>query len=184
MSRLCLFCASSTGNDPRFADAARALGTLLAEKGVGLVYGGGNIGLMGICADAALLAGGEVVGVIPRGLEEREVAHRGLTDLQVTGTMHERKQRMHDLSDAFIVLPGGFGTLDELFETLTWAQLGIHGKPIGLLDVAGFFQPLLAFIEHQVESGVVAPRTRALLWSDDSLPRLVSALLAGTPPQS
>ena len=181
--RLCLFCASSTGNDPRFVAAAAEVGTVLAARGVGLVYGGGNIGLMGACADAALLAGGEVIGVIPRGLEEREVAHRGLSELVVTSTMHERKQRMHDLSDGFIVLPGGFGTMDELFETLTWAQLDLHHKPIGLLDVAGFFAPLMTFVEHQVSTGVLQQKHRELLLVDGNATRLVDQLVGEAPPR-
>jgi uncharacterized protein (TIGR00730 family) len=178
-----LFCASSTGTDPAFAAAARGVGTLLAARKVGLVYGGGNIGLMGICADAALLAGGEVIGIIPRGLEEQEVAHRGLTELYITGSMHERKQRMHELSDGFIVLPGGFGTLDELFETLTWAQLSLHRKPVGLLDVNGFFQPLMRFIDHQVACGVLRPQHRDLLRISPDIQSLVDDLLHAAPPR-
>lgn len=183
MARICLFCASATGNDPRFVAAASEVGTRLAARGVGLVYGGGNIGLMGACADAALLAGGEVIGIIPRGLEAQEVAHRGLTQLEITGTMHERKQRMHDLSDGFIVLPGGFGTMDELFETLTWAQLELHRKPIGLLDVAGFFGPLMTFVHHQVTSGVLRPAHRDLLRVDSNPERLIDTLLRAAPPR-
>ncbi len=161
--RVCVFCASSVGVDPRLAAAARAVGAGLARRGIGLVYGGGNVGLMGLLADAALAGGGEVIGVIPRGLEQKEVAHRGLTELVVTGSMHERKQRMHAASDAFLTLPGGFGTMDELFETLTWAQLGDHGKPVALLEVGGFYAPLLAFLDHVVQAGLLRPEYRGLL---------------------
>ncbi|HEX8952116.1 MAG TPA: TIGR00730 family Rossman fold protein, partial [Polyangia bacterium] len=149
--RLCVFCGSSPGRSPDYAAAARRVGALLARRGIGLVYGGGNVGLMGIVADAVLADGGEVVGVIPRALVDRELAHGRLSELVVVDTMHERKQRMHDLSDGFIALPGGFGTLDELFEALTWAQLGMHQKPCGLLDVNDFFAPLRAFIERQLQ---------------------------------
>ena len=137
MNRICVFCGAATGNDPIYARAAAALGRTLAARSIELVTGGGKVGLMGVVADAALESGGRVIGVIPRGLEEREVAHRGLTELRVVETLHERKALMHELSDAFVALPGGFGTLDELAEAVTWAQLGIHEKPIGLLDVAG-----------------------------------------------
>ncbi len=178
MPRVCVFCASQVGTDPRFGEAARAVGALLARRGVGMVFGGGKVGLMGICADAALVGGGEVIGVIPRGLETKEVAHRGLTALHVTSGMHERKAKMYDLADAFITLPGGFGTMDELFETLTWAQLGTHGKPVGLLDVAGFYTPLLAFVDHQVKSGLLRAEYRGLLIADDDAPRLLDRLLA------
>ncbi len=133
--RLCVFCGSSAGRTPAYAVAGRLLGVALARRGIGLVYGGGNVGLMGLVADAALAEGGEVIGVIPRALVDRELAHGGVSELRVVDSMHARKQLMHDLSDGFIALPGGFGTLDELFETLTWAQLGVHAKPCGLLDV-------------------------------------------------
>ncbi len=165
--RLCVFCGSSSGRAPGYAAAARELGTLVARRGVGLVYGGGNVGLMGIVADASLDEGGEVIGVIPRALVDRELAHDGLSQLVVVDTMHERKQRMHDLSDGFVALPGGFGTLDELFEALTWAQLGMHAKPCGLLDVDGFWRPLRALVEHQVATGFVRPEHAAmLLWAE------------------
>jgi uncharacterized protein (TIGR00730 family) len=183
MRRVCVFCASQMGSAPALAEAAREVGASLARRGLGLVYGGGNIGLMGVCADAVLAAGGEVVGVIPRGLEEREVAHRGLTSLHVTTSMHERKQKMHDLSDAFLTLPGGFGTMDELFETLTWAQLGIHGKPIGLLDVAGFYAPLVAFMDAQVAAGLLRPEHRAMLDADARLEPLLDRLEAAFLPR-
>src|SRR5262245_12742237 len=142
MRRVCVFCGSSAGNRPEYADAARHLGAALARRGLGLVYGGGHVGLMGVVADAVLRAGGEVIGVIPQALVERELAQAGLTRLEVVDTMHQRKARMADLADAFVALPGGFGTCDELFEILTWSQLGLHARPVGLLNVAGFFDPL------------------------------------------
>src|ERR1043165_174167 len=143
--RVCVFCGSSPGARPEYRQAAEAMGRLLASRRIGLVYGGGNVGLMGLLADAALSAGGEVIGVIPRHLDAREVAHRGLPDLRVVASMHERKALMADLSDAFIALPGGLGTLEEMFEILTWAQLGLHRKPCGLLNVLGYFDRLLSF---------------------------------------
>ncbi len=167
--RLCVFCGSAPGHSAAYAAAATALGTLLAQRGIGLVYGGGNVGLMGIVADAALAAGGEVIGVIPRALADRELAHPGLTELIAVDTMHVRKQRMHALSDGFIALPGGYGTLDELFEALTWSQLGMHRKPCGLLDVEGFWAPLRTFVAHQHREGFLRPEHAAmLLWADDA----------------
>jgi uncharacterized protein (TIGR00730 family) len=183
MSRICLFCASSTGNDARYADAARRIGTSLAQRGVGLVYGGGKVGLMGIAADAALAAGGEVVGVIPRGLETAEIAHRGLTALHVTGSMHERKQLMHDLSDGFVTLPGGFGTMDEMFEALTWRQIGVHDKPVGLLNVAGFYDGLIGFMDAQVEGGLLRAEHRAMLRVSSDSDALLDDLVATMPAQ-
>jgi uncharacterized protein (TIGR00730 family) len=161
--RICVFCGSSSGAAPAYAAAARALGAVMAARGIGLVYGGGNVGLMGVVADAVLADGGEVYGVIPAALVDRELAHARLTQLHVVETMHQRKRRMHDLADAFIALPGGFGTLDELFEALTWAQLGMHQKPLGLLDVDGFWQPLRTMIERQVAAGFVRPQYAAML---------------------
>jgi hypothetical protein len=155
MKRVCVFCGSSSGTDPAFLNAARELGALLAQRGLGLVYGGGNIGLMGALADATLAAGGEVIGVIPEQLVQRELAHRGCTELRIVGTMHERKAVMADLADAFIALPGGFGTLDEFCEILTWAQLGFHRKPCGLLNVVGFWDAFVAQLNHAVEQGFV-----------------------------
>jgi uncharacterized protein (TIGR00730 family) len=151
--RIAIYCGSSRGHDPVFATAAAELATYLAKQGIGIVYGGGNVGIMGVVADAALAAGGEVIGVIPESLMAKELGHGGVTELHVTRSMHERKQLMVDLSDAFIALPGGFGTLDELFETLTWLQLGFHGKAVGLLNVAGFFDHLLTFLNHMSSSG-------------------------------
>jgi uncharacterized protein (TIGR00730 family) len=155
VQRVCVFCGASSGRVPTYAEAARAFGTAAAARGLGLVYGGGRVGLMGAVADAALAAGGEVVGVIPQELFDRELAHRGLTELRVVGSLHERKAAMADLADAFVALPGGFGTLDELMEQLTWSQLGLHDKPIGLLDVEGYWRPLIALARHATEEGFV-----------------------------
>jgi uncharacterized protein (TIGR00730 family) len=163
MWRLCVFCGSSGGGPAVYAGTARALGAALAAGGVGLVYGGGHVGLMGVLADAVLAAGGTAVGVIPQGLVDRELAHTGLTELHVVATMHERKALMAELSDAFAALPGGCGTADELFEILTWAQLGLHAKPVGLLNVAGFFDPLLAWLDRAVRDGFVRAEHRRLL---------------------
>jgi len=164
LRRVCVFCGSSPGRDPRHVEAARELGTELARRGIELVTGGGGTGMMGAVADAVLAAGGRVQGVIPRLLVQREVAHRALTRLHLVDTMHERKALMAELSDAFVALPGGLGTLDELFEALTWAQLGIHTKPIGVLDVAGYFGPLRALIEHAIEGGFIPAATRPRLF--------------------
>jgi uncharacterized protein (TIGR00730 family) len=148
MKRICVYCGSSAGVNPVHREAAVHLGTLLASRGIGLVYGGGNVGLMGVIADAVLHAGGEVIGVIPTALMEKELGHGGVTKLHIVSSMHERKQLMADLSDGFISLPGGIGTLEELFETFTWLQLGFHDKPVGLLNVDGFYDHLLAFLRH------------------------------------
>lgn len=150
MKRVCVFAGSSAGSRDEYQDAARALGRTLAERGIGLVYGGARVGLMGIIADATLTAGGEAIGVIPAALVAREIAHEGLTELRIVSSMHERKALMADLSDAFIAVPGGWGTLEEFFEVLTWAQLGLHRKPCGLLNVLGYFDGLLSFLEHAV----------------------------------
>jgi hypothetical protein len=158
-----VYCGSNPGGRPGYRDAAAALGRLVAGRGIGLVYGGGNVGLMGVVAEAALGAGGEVIGVIPRAFVEKEVAHFGVSDLRIVGSMHERKALMADLSDAFVALPGGLGTLEELFETWTWAQLGLHAKPCGLLNVAGFFDPLVAFLDHAVRERFLKPPHRSLL---------------------
>jgi uncharacterized protein (TIGR00730 family) len=180
--RLCVFCGSSPGHDPRYLAAARAVGERLARAGLGIVYGGGRVGLMGALADAALAAGGEVIGVIPHALAARELAHQGLTALHVVATMHERKARMSELADAFLVLPGGLGTLEELFEVWSWAQLGVHRKPCGVLDVAGYWQPLLALVEHLQQQGFLTPADRALLLVDADLDRLLVRLRAWEPP--
>lgn len=163
MKNLCVFCGSSKGNDAAYDAAARELGALCAAQGIGVVYGGGQIGLMGVLADAALAGGGQVVGVIPEKLKELELGHGGVTRLEVVPSMHARKARMVELSDAFAALPGGYGTLDELFEVLSWAQLEYHTKPVGLLDAACFFDPLLALLDHQVAAGFLAPKHRELL---------------------
>lgn len=163
MPNLCVFCGSKVGTNPVYAAAARRLGALLAQRGWGLVYGGGHIGLMGVVADAVLTAGGRVVGVIPQGLADKELAHLGLTELHVVDTMHQRKALMADRSDAFVALPGGFGTADEFFEILTWAQLGIHTKPVAVLNVNGFFDPLLRWLDHTVTEGFVKPDNRELV---------------------
>src|SRR5262245_57027339 len=165
---VCVFCGSATGVRPEYAEAARQMGSALSRRRLDVVYGAGNIGLMGVLADAALAGGGRVVGVIPRSLVARELAHAGLSELHVVETMHERKALMADKSDAFAALPGGFGTADELFEILTWAQLGIHQKPVGLLNVAGCFAPLLAWMDRLVDDGLLKPAHRALpLVADD-----------------
>jgi len=153
--RVCVFCGASSGRLPEYAEAARAFGAAAAARGLGIVYGGGRVGLMGAVADAALTAGGEVVGVIPQELVDRELAHGGLTELHVVGSLHERKALMAELSDAFVALPGGFGTLDELLEQLTWSQLGLHEKPVGLFDVAEYWRPLIALARHATEEGFV-----------------------------
>lgn len=160
--RVCVYCGSSSGSSPEFARAARELGTEAARRGIGLVYGGGSVGLMGVAADAALAQGGEVVGVITEQLLQAEVAHLGLSELQVVGTMHERKARMADLADGFVVLPGGFGTVDEFAEMLTWNQLGIVAKPVVLFDVDGYWQPMLQWMDRSVDAGFLRPQHRAL----------------------
>ena len=163
LTTICIFCGSSAGTNPAYRSAAERLGALLARSGRSLVYGGGRVGLMGALADAALAAGGRVIGVIPEALVAREIAHTGLTELHVTTSMHARKARMAELADAFVAMPGGFGTLDELFEIVTWAQLGIHAKPIGLLNFAGYFDPLVRYVDHAVDQGFIRPEHRALL---------------------
>jgi uncharacterized protein (TIGR00730 family) len=161
--RICVFCGSSLGTDPVYAKAARSFGRALASKGLGLVFGGGSIGLMGTLADAVLDAGGDVVGVIPAFLDERELGHRGLSRQIVVTSMHERKALMAQMSEAFVALPGGFGTVEEFCEVLTWAQLGLHAKPCALLNVQGFFAPLLRLFDDQVRSGFLSPEHRALV---------------------
>jgi uncharacterized protein (TIGR00730 family) len=181
MRRLCVFCGSSTGNHEGYADAARRLGGLLAERGIGLVFGAGHIGLMGVLADAVLAAGGEAVGVIPQALVDKELAHTGLTELHVVQTMHQRKALMADLADGFVALPGGYGTADEFFEVLTWAQLGMHAKPAGLLNVAGYFDPLVAWVDRSVAEGFLRPAHRRLLLEADEPERLLSLLIGHRP---
>jgi uncharacterized protein (TIGR00730 family) len=181
MRRLCVFCGSSTGKDAIYNESAKRFGAEMVRRRLGLVYGAGNIGLMGVLADEVLRAGGEVVGVIPQALVDREVAHEGLTELHIVATMHERKALMADLADGFAALPGGFGTADELFEILTWAQLGLHAKPIGLLNSGGFFDALLAWLDHMVTEGFLRTEHRQLLLTDDEPGRLLDALLAYQP---
>jgi len=163
LKSLCVYCGASNRGDPRHMDAARALGRLAARRGVGIVFGGGHVGLMGAVADGALAAGGRVVGVIPRHLEAREAGHRGITEMIVVDSMHARKQRMFELSDAFCVLPGGLGTLDEAFEIITWKQLDLHDKPIVLVNVGDYWGPLLRLLEHQFAAGYLSQR-HARLW--------------------
>jgi len=173
---LCVFCGSSSGSDPIYRNTAEAVGKLLARRGIGLVYGGGKVGLMGTVADACLAAGGRVTGVMPQLLVDKEVAHAGLTELRVVDSMHERKALMADLSDAFLALPGGFGTWEEFFEVLTWSQLGIHRKPCALLNINAFYDPLLAMAENAVASGFLRAANRELLLADTDLERLLERL--------
>ena len=182
MHRVCVFCGSSPGADPRYREAARSLGALLAQRGLGLVYGGASVGLMGVVADAALEQGGHVTGVIPSALVTKEIAHQALPDLRVVATMHERKALMADLSDGFIALPGGIGTLEETFETLTWAQLGLHRKPVGFLDTAGYYRPLLEFLNHGVAARFIKAEHRSLYVVEDDPAALLDMLAGHTPP--
>lgn len=176
-----VYCASNKGNDPVYARAAASLGRLLAERGIRLVYGGGEVGLMGVLADAARGAGGEVFGVITRALVDREIANPELADLTVVDTMHERKAAMSDAADAFIMLPGGYGTFDEFFEVVSWTQLGVHNKPCGVLDVAGFFAPLRAMLDVATRHGFISAVHRDLVITDDEPTRLLDRLAAWTP---
>lgn len=178
--RICVFCGSSPGRLPLYAAAATELGQLLADQGIGLVYGGATVGTMGVIADATLAAGGQVYGVIPQQLVDREIAHRGLTELHEVADMHQRKARMAELADAFIALPGGAGTLEELFEVWTWSQLGLHDKPIGLLDVNGYYGQLLPLLDHMVDEGFLRPQYREAL-QIESDPRRLLELLGEAP---
>jgi uncharacterized protein (TIGR00730 family) len=175
LSSVCVFCGSNGGADPAYVAAAEAVGAGLAQRGISIVYGGGRVGLMGALADSARAAGGEVVGVMPQALVDREIGHTGIDDLHVVDTMHERKALMVELADAFIALPGGIGTLEELFEVYTWAQLGIHAKPLALLDVAGYYKPLAAFLDHAVTERFLRPESRAMLAVADSLEEVLDA---------
>jgi hypothetical protein len=179
---VCVFCAASPGADPVYLEQAAAMGRMLAESGRRLVYGGGRTGLMGALADAALTAGGDVIGIMPRHLVEREVAHIGLTELHVVASMHERKALLAELSDGFLAMPGGLGTLEELFEVWTWGQLGLHRKPYGLLEVNGFFAPLLAFLDHAVTEGFIRREYRDLLVVDEDTRTLLERMEAMHPP--
>jgi uncharacterized protein (TIGR00730 family) len=176
LKRICIFCGSSSGARDCYATAAAELAGYLAEQGIGIVYGGSNRGLMGVVADTALAAGGEVIGVIPHSLMGKEVAHTGLSDLRIVNSMHERKALMADLADAFIAMPGGFGTLDEFCEILTWAQLGLHTKRCGVLNIAGFFDPLLAAFDHAVTEEFLKPAHRRMVISDPDPVSLVTRL--------
>lgn len=182
MKRVCVFCGSSAGARPVYADAARALGAELVRRGVGLVYGGGSVGLMGIVADAVLAAGGAVTGVIPRALATKELLHTGLTETHVVASMHERKALMAELASGFVALPGGLGTFEELLEILTWSQLGIHQKPVGVLNVEGYWDRFAAFLAHAVVEGFVSTENRALLLAADAPATLLDRLAAWTPP--
>lgn len=176
LRRVCVFSGSSSGARPHYEDAAVALGRLLAERGLGVVYGGAAVGLMGSVADAALAVGGEVVGVIPEALVAKEIAHPGLTELRVVGSMHERKAVMAETADAFVALPGGFGTLEETFEMLTWTQLGIHRLPVGLLDVLGFYAGLERFLDHAAAEGFLRAPHRELVLVDEDPTQLLDRL--------
>ncbi|HET8606235.1 MAG TPA: TIGR00730 family Rossman fold protein [Gaiellaceae bacterium] len=182
MKRICVFCGANTGTAPVFRGAAIALAEAIVRRGLGVVYGGGAVGLMGELADAARAAGGEVIGVIPRHLVDREIGHRGLDDLRVVGSMHERKALMSELADGFAALPGGWGTLEELVEVVTWAQLGLHGKPVGILNVTGYFDPLLAFRERAIAAGFVRADHSDLLLVAEDPDELLDRFEAHVPP--
>ncbi len=181
MKRVCVFCGSSTGTRPEYAAAARDLAAELSRRGVGLAYGGGSVGLMGVLADTMLAGGGEVIGVIPKPLASKELAHTGLTEMRVVGSMHERKATMASLVEGFIALPGGLGTLEETLEVLTWAQLGIHRKPVGVLNVAGYFDGLLKFLAHAVSEGFVRREYFGLLLFADTATELLDRFEAWQP---
>lgn len=176
MKAVAVFCGSSYGHGDTYARNARNLGTELAARGIRLVYGGGNVGLMGVLADSTLAAGGEVFGVIPKALVDWEVAHRGLTELFVVDSMHERKARMAGLADGFLVLPGGFGTMEETMEVITWAQLGLHAKPLGFWNIEGFFDPLFSFFQGTIDAGFVSNHHLNLFFVESELPRLLERL--------
>lgn len=182
MKQVCVFCGSASGASPAYAAAACELGRTLAERGFGLVYGGGRVGLMGEVATSALAAGGQVLGIIPHALSHKEIALAECTELVVVETMHARKSLMADRSDAFVAMPGGFGTCDELFEILTWGQLGIHRKPVALLNVNGFFTPLLGWLDHVVAEGLLKPKHRELVLVANTVPELFAKLAAWVPP--
>ena len=184
MKTLCVYCGSNAGNNPVYAEQARVLGRTMAEQGLALVYGGGNVGLMGIVADAVLEHGGEVIGVIPQQLVDWEVAHKGVTRLEVVDSMHTRKQRMFELSDGFIALPGGFGTLDEMFEMLTWRQLGLGKKPCAFLDVQGFWQPLMTMLDTMVRERFLHADQRGDLWHGEDIDGLLHWMQGYVPAQA
>ncbi len=182
MRRLCVFCGSNKGKQPAYSAMANELGRYLAVSQIALVYGGGNVGLMGLIADAVMSAGGEAIGVIPQHLAAKELAHEGLTELRVVNSMHERKALMADLSDGFIAMPGGFGTFEEFFEIVTWLQLGLHKKPCGLLNVKGFYDPLLALVTRATEEGFIRTEQSKLVLSSESPPDLITQMKQWTPP--
>jgi uncharacterized protein (TIGR00730 family) len=184
MKRIGVFCGSSNGFQPVYAEAARTLGKILANRRIGLVYGGGNVGLMGTIADAVLEAGGEVIGVIPEALVGRELAHRTVTELIVVRSMHDRKAKMAALSDGFVAMPGGYGTFEEFCEIITWAQLGMHRKPCAILNVEGYYDPLLALFDRAVTEGFVHPSNRRLVLQETDPHRLLDVLAGYTPPQT
>ena len=182
MNRICVYCGSSPGKHAAYREAAAELAQVLAQQGIGLVYGGGSVGIMGSIADAMVDAGAEVIGVIPRALDEKEVSHAGVSELVVVDSMHERKALMAELSDGFIALPGGLGTIEELFEVLTWTQLGFHHKPCGLLNVQGYFDQLVAFLDHTVEQAFVKPVHRDILLVEENADSLLRRMAAFQPP--
>jgi uncharacterized protein (TIGR00730 family) len=184
LKRLAVYCGSATPADPVYIEAARAVGRSLAERGIGVVYGGGRLGLMGAVADSALAAGGEVIGVIPEALVGAEVAHKGCTELRVVKNMHERKALFTDLSDGFITIPGGTGTMDELWEAISWAQLGYHTKPVGVLNIAGFYDQLVAFNNHMISVGFVREQHAGIMIVRDTLDALLDAMASYTPHKS
>ncbi|GGO92126.1 TIGR00730 family Rossman fold protein [Stakelama pacifica] len=181
MKRLAVYCGSATPADPVYIEAARHVGRSLAKRGIGVVYGGGKLGLMGAVADSALAAGGEVIGIIPQALVNAEVAHQGLTELHVVETMHERKARFTELSDGFVTIPGGTGTMDELWEAMSWAQLGYHTDPVGLLNIAGYYDHLIAFVAKMGEVGFLRPQHQQLLIVDDTLEGLLDKMASHEP---
>jgi uncharacterized protein (TIGR00730 family) len=183
ISKLCVFCGSRTGDDPAYIDATISFGKALAARNIDLVYGGGSVGLMGVLADTMLDAGREVIGVIPHGLFELESAYGRITEMHEVDSMHERKQLMYELADGYVTLPGGYGTLEEFAEITTWAQLGLHREPIGLLDVRGYFAPLIAFLDHAVTEGFLDPDFRALVLDDTDHDRLLDRMAAYEPPE-
>lgn len=184
MKRIAVYCGSATPADPRYMELAREVGAGLAERGIGLVYGGGRLGLMGALADSALAAGGEVIGVIPQALARAEVAHTGVSELITVADMHERKARFTQLCDGFITLPGGVGTMDELWEAVSWAQLGYHAKPVGLLNAFGFYDQLIAFNQHMAQVGFVRPAHRGIILAEADLPALLARMAGFVPGQA
>jgi uncharacterized protein (TIGR00730 family) len=181
MRRLAVYCGSATPADPRYIETAQMVGTALAERGITVVYGGGKLGLMGAVADAALAAGGEVIGVIPEALKDAEVAHRGCTELHIVANMHERKAMFTELSDGFVTIPGGVGTMDELWEAISWAQLGYHTKPVGLLNALGFFDQLIAFNQHMIDVGFIREQHQRIMIVDESLDALLAKMASYVP---